>query len=255
VPHGLPVKVSILTAVHDKPLEVWDKVLTSLSYQQADEVVIVHDRAPQAILERSAAIPGVVPVNLAGPKGWRSPCVSFNAGLAKVTGDVVLVSHSDIVQAPGNVERLRGHFSEHPDSVLFGTVVESNPEKLIGAGNAGTILMGTQNPRPLTWSMATKVESLRGISGWDEAYMQGVCYEDDDLTARLWKSGLDFHFNDDFLAIHETHDRAYFNSFRTLPNMTTFVNRYGCQSAHDYVRRSKPIVENGIPGRLVWKHA
>lgn len=263
------MKVSILTAIHEKPVETWEKVLAGLSAQQADQAVIVHDRSSEAILDLTRAsrqaiegglrgqasdYGGVSILTLTGPPGWRSPCVSFNAGLDAVTGDVTLLSHSDIVQAPGNVERVRAHFSEHPHSVLFGQVVESNPERLTGAGNAGPLLMGTRNPRPLTWCMAAPTAALRQIGGWDEAYMQGVCYEDDDLTCRLWKAGLDFHFVDDFLAIHETHSRAYFNSYRMLPNMTTFIGRYGCRSSHDYVLRSKPTVLTA-PGRLTWKHA
>jgi GT2 family glycosyltransferase len=247
------LKVSIITAVHEKPLETWQKALASLAMQGADQIVIVHDRAPEALVEASKAIPDAVVVDLTGPKGWRSPCLSFNAGLERATGDVVLVSHSDIIQAPGNVERIRAHFSEHPDSVLFGMVVESNPEKLTGAGNAGPLLMGTGNPRPLAWSMAAKAESLRNVNGWDLAYMEGVCYEDDDLTARLWKSGLDLYFNDDCLAIHETHERGYFNVIKELPNRSLFINRYGCKSAGDYVRRSKPVAV-ASPGRLAWKH-
>jgi hypothetical protein len=247
------VKISLMTAVHDKPAETLDRVLTGMTVQQADEMVVVLDRATPEATERVRAWPGLTIIDLPGPPGWRSPCVSFNAGLEAVTGDIVVLNHSDTVHAPGNLEIVRAHFADHPGSVLFGKVSESNPEQLQGPGNAGPLLMGTGNPRPLTWLMACQTKHLRAIGGWDLAYMAGACYEDDDLTTRLWKSGLDFTFNDAFHAVHMTHSRAYFSDFRTLPNMTTFVNRHGCQSAGDVVRRSKPTTTRE-PDRLTWSH-
>jgi hypothetical protein len=255
------MKVSLLTAIHDKPPETLLAVLGAMKAQEADQLVMVRDRpTPEAreatatwMLNGGASAP-VHWVDLTGPPGWRSPCISFNAGLEAVTGDILVLNHSDIVHTPGNLAVVKAHFAEHSNSVLFGMVVESEPSKLEGAGNAGPLLMGTGNPRPLTWLMALQTKDLRAIGGWDLAYMQGVCYEDDDLTARLWKSGLDFHFVDAFAAVHQTHSRAYFTQYRTAANMTTFVNRYGSASAADVVRKSKPIITKA-PGRLTWKHA
>lgn len=128
------VSVGILLPIHDKPLETLTAVLDAIVAQQADEVVLVHDRCPEAVMalcdrySSHTAHRVVVP----GPTGWRSPCVSFNAGLEHMTTDITIINHSDIQQMPGNIDVVREHFNKHPDSVLFGMVLESKPEELKG---------------------------------------------------------------------------------------------------------------------------
>jgi len=257
------VKVSIPTAVHDKPPEVWMAVLNGLAGQGADQLVIVHDRAPQAIVERSAAITDATIVKLDGRPGWRSPCVAGNAGLAAATGDILVYNPSDVVQAPGNTGVLREHFLLHPDSVLFGRVTESEPDKCKGQGHAGPVLQGSDCTRPMTFLTAYPVNALRHIGGWDEIFMEGVCYEDDDLAARLWKYGLDFIFDDRFSGIHQSHERAfdgnnasqgYWTDYRVGINRGHMVNRHGRESAINVVMQTRPLIITE-PGRVMWKHA
>jgi hypothetical protein len=260
-----PPTVAVLVPIHDKPLEVGEAVRTALKGIQIEQVIIVLDRAGDDI--RKLWHPDLNPlceiVELPGRPGWRSPCIAANAGLAKVTADITIYNPSDVVQAAGNLELVRGHFIERPNSVLFGRVIESNPEMCKGAGHAGPVLQGSDNTRPMTFLAAYPTEALKAIGGWDEAFQLGVCYEDDDLAARLWKHGLDFVFDDRFSGIHQSHERAftgnnasqgYWTDYRVGLNRTLMVNKHGRQSAINVVMQDKPSIVQ-TAGRVEWNHA
>jgi hypothetical protein len=258
------LKVTILTCIHDKPLEVWNGTLAGLVAQNADQLVIVHDRSPAAIQRATEATSAqVTMVLLEGRPGWRSPCIAGNSGLAEATGDIVIYSPSDVVQSAGNMEVVRSHFAEHPKSVLFGRVTESDPERCKGTGHAGPVLQGSDCARPMTFLTAYPTQALRAIGGWDEAFQEGVCYEDDDLAARLWKHGLDFVFDDRLSGIHQSHARAfdgnnatqgYWTEYRVGLNRTIMVNKHGRDSALNVVMQDRPLVITE-DGKVTWKHA
>jgi hypothetical protein len=263
----------VLVPIHDKPIEVIEAVFNSIRGQfDTDAIRSVWDR-PSAELFRAFNLDMARnPIILSGRPGWRSPCIAANAGLAKVTADITIYNPSDVVQAAGNIEIVRQHFLERPNSVLFGRVIESDPELCKGAGHAGPILQGSDNTRPMTFLTAYPTEALRAIGGWDEAFQLGVCYEDDDLAARLWKHGLDFVFDDRFSGVHQSHERAftgnnasqgYWTDYRVGLNRTLMVNKHGRASAINVVMQDKPqikIISDLLPWdktckRVEWNHA
>lgn len=224
----------------DKPLEVATAVIESFVGQQADQVVVVLDRPSgemQFAVER-ALRDGHIPcpldkqtvIVLEGDPGWRSPCIAFNAGLAAICPSddrhMTVITHGDVELQPRALETARTAMLAH-EAVYFANVSESNPERLIGNGHAGPVLMNWHNPRALTYLFATPTKALKAIGGWDEDYQKGVCYEDDDLTTRLWKHGLDFAWLDSFRGIHNSHSRKYFTPMRIAPNQALFLEKHG----------------------------
>jgi hypothetical protein len=252
-----PPTVAVLVPIHDKPEEVLMAVLQA-AHRTGPMIVVLDRYQGSAMIE--VAPEDVDFVRLEGRPGWRSPCIAANAGLAKVAADVTVYNPSDVVQATGNLKVVRDHFLVHPRSVLFGRVIESNPEMCKGAGHAGPVLQGSDNTRPMTFLTAYPTEALRAAGGWDEAFQLGVCYEDDDLAARLWKHGLDFVFDDRFSGIHQSHERVfdgknatqgYWTDYRVGLNRTLMVNKHGRESAIGVVMHSKPQVIK-LPGRVEW---
>jgi glycosyltransferase involved in cell wall biosynthesis len=253
--------VAILVPIHDKPQEVVEAVLESVRIQEAEEVFVILDRSPERIQKAVNGNFRIVP--LPGRPGWRSPCIAANAGLKEITADITIYNPSDVVQAAGNIDKVRAHFEAHPNSVLFGRVTESDPEMCKGPGHAGPVLQGTNNLRPMTYLTAYPTKALRDCGAWDEAFQEGVCYEDDDLAARLWKHGLGFVFDDAFSGVHQSHGRlfdgnnasqGYWTDFRVGLNRTIMVNKHGRISGQAVVMQSKPLIVKE-PGRVTWKHA
>ena len=244
--------LSVLLPVHDKPEAVIKAVADAIDLQGADQTVVVLDRTPPGniglMFDGRHAV-----IRLDGPPGWRSPCISFNAGLAKVTGDITVITHSDIVHAPGNLARVREWMEARP-AAYFAKVLESDPAACTGPGHAGPVLCASDNARALTFCLAVPTAALRAIGGWDEAFQDGVCFEDDDLTARLWKHGLDFVFDDAFHATHISHTRKYFTDFRIAPNMAHMLRKHGTLTLYAREAGKGRLIVDRQPGRTEWRH-
>lgn len=252
--------VAVMVPVHEKPDETIRAVLGSLDAKESDRIIIVLDRARESLHRVAEAFGRIVVLD--GHPGWRSPCIAANFGLSEIDSDITIYNPSDIVQAQGNIDIVRAHFTERPNSVLFGRVVESNPDMCKGAGHAGPVLQGSDNTRPMTFLTAYPTAALRAIGGWDELFQEGVCYEDDDLAARLWKYGLDFVFDDRFSGVHQSHERVYTGSngsqgywtdYRVGINRGHMVRKHGRESAIGVVMQDKPRILKA-PGRVEWNH-
>lgn len=70
-----------------------------------------------------------------------------------------------------------------------------------------------RNVSPAMYFLALfKKEDLYLINGWDEDFMLGYCFEDDDFGSRFNRAGLSFKIKDDIVAIHKWHVRASDNA-------------------------------------------
>lgn len=257
--------------MYEKPPEVMHSVFNGLDQgdYDADQIVIVVDRPSRearrevdhfVMARETRGTEGVDEYIeraryevLDGPPGWRSPCISWNAGMKHVTGDQLLIIQGDVVLTPGSVDHARKCLSERP-AAYFGMVLESDPDKCRGAGHAGPVLCSSTNPRPLTYLVALPTEAVRAIGGWDEAFQAGAWYEDDDFTIRLWKHGLDFIFDDRISGIHQSHDRHYAREGAIRTNETIFRLKHGTIALDNrMLAMGNPVVEQS-PGRTIWRH-
>lgn len=220
------MSLSVLVAMSQKPVEVFDRSMSALEVQPYDQAVIVLDRCQTEIVERAKAVPRAEVVELTGPAGWRSPCLTWNAGLERVTGDTLLMHHGDVILAGDVVETVASLLAKEP-AIYFGRVVESDPSVLVGPGHAGPVLNHSRAPRPVLYCFAAKTSALKDIGGWDRDYMGGACYEDDDLCVRLWKAGHDFIFHDGISAVHQSHPRSYYLDESVAFNLGVFLGKHG----------------------------
>jgi hypothetical protein len=253
--------VSVIVPIHDKPIETLDRVFGchGIEGEAWDELIIILDRTPepqrsfiQARADALGVVGGVTVIMVEGENGWRSPCIAANKGLSVVTADLVIYCPSDIVVAPGAITWL----TQQPQpAVYFAKVLESKPEECVGRGHAGPVLCASDHPRPLTFLFAAPTAALKAIGGWDEAFQDGVCFEDDDLIARLWKHGLDFIFDDSFAGVHQSHPRTYFTDTRIAPNMAHMLRKHGTLKFFDREARCGRLAIEKAQGRTTFKHA
>lgn len=77
-------------------------------------------------------------------------------------------------------------------------------------GSKGMSLVNTsfRHKDPAFYFLAMYNKSgIEAINGWDEEFMKGYAYEDNDFGARWVRAGLPFTIRDDIQAIHQYHDR------------------------------------------------
>jgi hypothetical protein len=145
------------------------------------EIVVVNDgsRIPYGPLKESF---GDLPVKWveAKPfpgcyslKGYNNPAHAWNVGLAASSGEYVFPMSSDIMVTPGIIHRALNldldKVAWMPSVVDMDTAME---------------YLGPNRLAPLGWFFGVHRKHMEAV-GWDEEYMNGIAFEDNDMMARL----------------------------------------------------------------------
>jgi hypothetical protein len=263
------MKLSVCLTINDRPIPVLEQVFDSLKNQAHDELVIALDRTPVIladwIIETWKGDPRVAYADLDGPTGWLSPVKAWNAAFAKVTGDVLYCFSSDTVQKEGNVNRARldltwfkcGKEEVYP-AVIHGSASCScgpqGQEVNWGGTAPGNLLCDAAHPRPLGFIWAAPASAVKQIGGYDEAFSAGYWHDDDDFFLRLWRTGLDFIFDDSLSGIHLHHDRPVLSTPEgqeaIRKNAEYMTWKHGTLQPLSQVYR----ITEMKPGRTTWRH-
>jgi N-acetylglucosaminyl-diphospho-decaprenol L-rhamnosyltransferase len=184
--------------------EMTERCLVALAAQTARHRTIVVDNASpdDSASAISRRFPGVELVALDTNRGFAAAC---NAGIARGSGEVVVLLNNDVIAPPAFLERLAAPFAEHPrlgsvaavlrhphtqlidsagltvDSTLAGFPrLQGQPERLATAQRP--VLLG-----PAGAAGAYRREALRDVGWLDE---QIFFYQEDvDLALRLRAAG------------------------------------------------------------------
>jgi hypothetical protein len=258
------VKLSLILTINNRMPEVSRQVANSflLPGNEVDEAVIVLDRpTPEAragATEAYQGLPGTLRfVEVEGPPGWRGPARAWNAGFKAATGDLFYCISSEVVQDAGNVDKARALCADGK-TVAFGACHNSTPVNLVVGAEPG-LLVSSKMPRPLGFIVCMPAKNVCDIAGFDEAFMgtpdaPNYWYDDDDFMLRLWRSGLNFVFDDAIHGTHLHHER---------PDLATPEGQAGIQRNAAYMLKKHgtmmpwtnlPRMTSYAPGRLTWSH-
>ncbi len=213
------MKVSVCLTIHDREISVLDTVFGSLKDQAHDEMVVVLDRVTPLLAESCrrywASDPRAKFVEVEGAPGWLCPARAWNVGFRAVTSDSIYCLSSETVQAAGNVDKARQMLMDKPACIFGRAECSCGPEghEVEWLGTApGNLLCDAAHPRPLGFIWAAPISNVRAIGGFDEAFMHGWWYDDNDFFSRLWQSGLDFTFTNTISGTHLHHERPVLNT-------------------------------------------
>lgn len=210
--------VSIVLTVNNRPEEVTKQVAKSLwlpgNLQEDDELIVVLDRpTPEAgkaaiswysrAAGRTQNLPRFIPIE--GDPGWKCPAKAWNAGFKAATSDLLYCISSEVVQEAGNVKKAV-ELAKDQNTAVFGACHNSTPTKLVVGAEPG-LLASSKMPRPLGFIVCIPRKQVIDIGGFDEEFMNGFWYDDDDLFIRLWHAGLSFLFDDSIHGTHLDHGR------------------------------------------------
>ena len=215
--------VSIVLTVNNRSPEVSRQVAESLALpgNEADEVIVVLDRPTKDAKEGAQSVytphgtldpcspyfhsHSVTFVGIDGPPGWKCPAKAWNAGFKAATSDLLYCISSEVVQEAGNVKKAVELAKDH-NTAVFGACHNSTPTKLVVGAEPG-LLASSKMPRPLGFIVCMPRKAVMDIGGFDEEFMKGFWYDDDDLFIRLWHAGLSFLFDDSIHGTHLDHGR------------------------------------------------
>ena len=263
------MKITACCTINNRTHEVLAEVFDSMIDQEHDEFVIVLDRTSDEITQFCHDYWKPTPdrnkvkfVEIEGPPGWLSPVNAWNTGFNSIqadTGDQALYCFSsETVQAPGNIARAK-ELLLHNEAAIHGKAECScGPEgtEVNWGGTApGNLLSDSEHPRPLGFIWAAPIENIQAMDGYDREFSKGFWYDDADFFLRLWKTGLNFLFDDQIHGTHLHHDR---------PDLETPKGQAGIQLNHDYMMRKHGLtnpwgnllrIEDKKPGQTIWKHS
>lgn len=235
-------KRTVAMTIYDRTPEIIDAVFAGLSFRgnRPDCVAVCYDRASNDSVEafrrgcRSIGAMLKEAFLYDDVEGPRCPSRAWNAALTLVRDKNVFSMSSDVILAPHSVD-MAFHMAELRDNLMVvGRADHCGPSYAWPNPERNNVLKW----RTITWSAAPRglgfcwlfpMELYRKVGGHDEVYMDGYCYEDDDLVLRMWEEGATFLFCDDIFGIHVEHPRDHLlnKDGKVTVNEEIFRSRYG----------------------------
>ena len=253
------MKISIVTAFYNRRA-LFLTTLQSLAASplKHDLEVIVVDDASRAS-EQIDDVPDLFDFNITvvkvrhEEKWWRNPCIPFNMGFNRARGDIVIIQNPECVHCGDilgtAVSQLRPRtylnfgcssadeeLSRRVRAVNFSA--PDHAERLLGVlqpmvnrGTAGDAETGWYNhskhkANRLHFCSALLREDLAALGGFDERYANGMAFDDNELLARIVRSGMNVRVIDSPFAIHQFHGASNYadNSAAYKKNEALFKN-------------------------------
>jgi len=179
-------ELSVVMTVYNREPEVLLAVLRSLwrSVPQGTQLVIVDDGSTidyafargyisnhfeDAIWHR---IDLYEAYRIAG--GYNNPARAFNAAVDLARHERLIIMSSDVLANPKVFARL--HAYEPREAIYTPAVIDTE---------SGMQYCGPQRVFPMPWLLGTSKSLTAEVGGWDELYLKGLCYEDNDFIGRL----------------------------------------------------------------------
>lgn len=182
------MKTSVLLTIHDREPEVLLASFRSLwrsGIGKDDEVVIVNDRSMRDYSWVRDYVAARMPFQWIDVKdyaayrfksGHNGPSRAFNEALRAAKNDRVIAMSSDIIVTPlawkamNDIDPKEGMWS---------------PKVWDLDGVPKREYCGPARIFPMPWFLLMDKEILESVGGWDEEYLKGLSYDDNDVAGRV----------------------------------------------------------------------
>lgn len=146
-----------------------------------------------------------------------NPSKAFNIGVAKSKYDNIIITSPEVKPSTDVLEQL----SHLLDKNVICSVDDQDEH-----GNLSNLVSSTfRSESPYMYFLAMfKKEDIETINGWDEEFMRGYAYEDNDFGDRWVRAGLPFEVHDEIRAVHQYHPRGETIRGGMAINMQTYHN-------------------------------
>lgn len=130
-----------------------------------------------------------------------NPSKAFNMGVRTAKYDNIIITSPEIKPTTNVLEQLEEHIGKNIICEVWEEDELGNLKLLVSSG------FRSDSPAMYFLAMFRK-EDIYKINGWDEDFMKGYAYEDNDFGERWKRAGLPYEFNDDIKALHQYHPRG-----------------------------------------------
>jgi hypothetical protein len=200
------MKRSILMTIHDREPAVLMSTLRSLwraGVADEEELVLVNDRSSRPIdwatdmAKKMFANVTVIDVKEEPEfsiEGFANPSRAFNIGLEACQGADLWIMSSDVLVNPAVIDRAR---KVRTKEMIWTPLILDLDTQMQYCGPTRMF--------PMPWFLVCSTEKAIECGGWDETYMQGMCYEDNDFVGRLAACTGAFQGDWSVCAYHQSH--------------------------------------------------
>lgn len=144
-----------------------------------------------------------------------NPSMALNLGVKHAAYDHIIITSPEVMPLTPVLEQLAARIDEN----IICQVFDEHPD-----GHRDVLVSTTfRSDSPAMYFLAMfQKKDIEAINGWDENFMAGYAYEDNDFGARWVRAGLPFSVRDEIQALHQYHPRS-----ETIPGgSTTNYNLY-----------------------------
>ena len=163
-----------------------------------------------------------------------NPSMALNLGVKNATYNNVVITCPEVKPLTNVLQQLKALdcgnyvtqvFDENEHGEMFMSLVNSS----------------FRSQTPAMYFLACfKKEDILKINGWDEDFMNGYAYEDDDFGFRFVSAGNTFEVRDEIQSVHQYHQRGSMSDPLTHINRTLYYNN---------VKNGVTRCENGLMKR------
>lgn len=233
---------TLAITIYDRTPEVIRAVCAGLSLpgNRPDVVAVCYDRAPQEAVDTlreeckklgAELRESFLDDDAVGP---RCPSRAWNKALALTDESHVFCMSSEMVLAPHSIGMAYHLSGVCPSALIVGRAEHCGqsyayPSLAGGDEMLNRTITWSGKPSGLGFAWLLPMAEYSQTAGHDEKYMDGFCYEDDDLVLELWKFGCDFLFCDDIMGFHLEHKRDHLKDGdgRVTKNAEIFTAKWG----------------------------
>jgi Glycosyl transferase family 2. len=154
-----------------------------------------------AFLKENGLDAGVTLLPYEWTRGF-NPSKALNMGVRAAKYDQIIITSPEVTPKTNVLEQL----SEAIGQNIVCQVFDQNER---GELHMSLVNKSFRNENPAMYFLAMfNKADIEAINGWDEDFMMGYAYEDNDFGARWMRAGLPFVVRDDIQAIHQYHPRG-----------------------------------------------
>lgn len=253
-------ELTVVMTVNNRSYDVLNSVFDSLRAQPYANLIVVADgiepESDEALRSLLPTMPRATRIDLARPRGWLCPAKAWNLGLERIDTELSMMISSDTIQGKSNITTARTILS-NSQGVVFGAArcsIDGCPEVTWNDGTASHVLCDAAHPRPLGFVVVMPTWAIRACQGFDEGFMAGHWYDDDDLFFRIWATGLNFAFVDDISGVHIHHERAELSPLAIEKNKAYILSKYGVERPLEMEMNRGGMAIESSAGKTLWRH-
>jgi GT2 family glycosyltransferase len=190
-------------------------------------------------------------IRLEKEKKWYiNPCIPFNIGIREAKGDIIILQNPECfhvhdvisyinenvndsnyisVSAYGLDPALTTILPEHNKRGTVPSLLQSLPQQPYrGWTSIGWYEHSIYRPVYFHFCSAITADNMKKLNGFDERYGNGIGYDDNEISSRIRRMGLNMIIEDKISVMHQYHSTVNWNLPRaeelTEKNRLLFVN-------------------------------